>query len=253
MSIEAQIVDQRVRKVAEDRRQIFAEVLGIRNDEPKLCSAAFVFVVIKTLLDLSEAEALDCMVEGGNDFGVDAIHLGAPQGSEFLVTLVQGKYKQRMDGASAFPETGVVAMLAALGSLFDLYKEIEGNIRLMERLTLIRQLVAEGYIPRVAVVLCNNGRRWTSSAQHRIEQGPNGRAVTWHHLGPDDLLKLLRPVVQIDAALQLSGFAIVESFDFRRALIGRVSVGQLATLFANHGDRLLERNIRGYVGLAGTV
>lgn len=121
----------------------------------------------------------------------------------------------------------------------------------MERLALIRQSVAEGYIPRVAVVLCNNGKRWSASAQRRIDQNQYGRAVSWHHIGPEELVRLLRPAVQIDATLQLSGSAIVESFDFRRALIGRISVGQLAALFDTFGDQLLDRNIRRYIGLAG--
>jgi hypothetical protein len=217
MTIEVQIVDQRVRKVAEDRREIFSELLGIKNDPPKLHSAAFVFVVIKTLLDLDETEALDCMVEGSNDFNVDAIHVGAPFGPEFLVTLVQGKYKRRRDGASAFPERGVVGMLAALRSLFDPEKEVNGNIRLTERLIHIRQLLAQGYIPRVAIVLCNNGSRWTTLAQRRIEQDPSGKKVTWRHVGPDELIKLMRPAVQIDTTLQLSGFAIVESFQLSKS------------------------------------
>ena len=191
------------------------------------------------------------MVEGGNDFAVDANHVGTPRGGEFPVTLVQGKYKRRMDSQAGFPETGVISMLAALGSLFDPDKMVDGNVRLMERLSLVRQAVAEGYIPRVVVVLCNNGRRWSLSAQRRIDQDQYGRAVSWHHIGPEELVRLLRPPVQIDASLQLSGSAIVESFDFRRALIGRISVGQLASLFDVHVDQHLDRNIRRYVGLAG--
>jgi hypothetical protein len=251
MAIEAQIVDQRVAKVVDDRQDAFAKFLGIRNDLDKLRSAAFVFVVTKSLLDLGEAETFDCMVEGGNDFAVDAIHVGTPRGGEFPVTLVQGKYKRRMDGQAAFPENAVVSMLAALGSLFDPEKIVDGNVRLIERLASLRQAVAEGYIPRVVVVLCNNGRRWSPSAQRRIDQDQFGRAVSWYHIGPEELVKLLRPAVQIDATVQLSGSAIVESFDFRRALIGRISVGQLASLFDAHGDQLLDRNIRRYVGLAG--
>lgn len=55
----------------------------------------------------------------------------------------------------------------------------------------------------------------------------------------------------IDTTLQLSGAAIVEPFDFRRVLIGRISVSELAKLAEQFGDRLLERNIRRYLGLAG--
>jgi AIPR protein len=207
--------------------------------------------VIKTLLDLGETEALDCMVDGSDDFGVDAIHIGAPRGSEFPVTMVQGKYKRRTDGSSAFPENGVISMLAALGSIFDPDIDVDGNVRLMQRLLVIRRSISEGYLPRVSVILCNNGTRWTAKAQHRIEQSPCGTEATWRHIGPSELVQLLRPAVRIDATLQLSGPATVENFDFRRALVGRIAVGQLATLFKMHGDRLLDRNIRRYIGLAG--
>ena len=55
MTIEAQIVDQRVTKIVEDRRDSFAKLLSIKNDNDKLRSAAFVFVTTKSLLDLGEA------------------------------------------------------------------------------------------------------------------------------------------------------------------------------------------------------
>lgn len=64
----------------------------------------------KSLLGLGEAETFECIVEGGNDFSVDAIHVGPPRGGEFPVTLVQGKYKRRMDAQAAFPETAVISV-----------------------------------------------------------------------------------------------------------------------------------------------
>ena len=47
MSINAQIIDQRVRKLAVDFAGEFELRLGIKNDEPKQRSAAFVFLVAK--------------------------------------------------------------------------------------------------------------------------------------------------------------------------------------------------------------
>src|SRR5437764_15049598 len=103
MTIDAQILDQRVANVAKERRQRFSETFRIGKDEDRLRSLAFVFVVIKTTLDLGETETMECMVDGGADFGIDAIHVAAPRGGEFDVTLVQGKYKRRLDAAAAFP------------------------------------------------------------------------------------------------------------------------------------------------------
>jgi hypothetical protein len=39
--------------------------------------------------------------------------------------------------------------------------------------------------------------------------------------------------------------------DFSRILVGRISVTEIAGLISRHGDRLLERNIRRYLGLQG--
>jgi hypothetical protein len=40
-----------------------------------LKSLSFVFLTVKTILDLTDEETLDYMTEGSGDFGVDAIHL----------------------------------------------------------------------------------------------------------------------------------------------------------------------------------
>lgn len=39
--------------------------------------------------------------------------------------------------------------------------------------------------------------------------------------------------------------------EFSRVLVGRISVTEIATLIERHGERLLERNIRRYLGLQG--
>src|SRR5688572_7241049 len=70
MSINIGIIDQRVRKLAQDLAAEFETRLSIKNDEVKQRSTAFVFLVVKTVLDLPHEEALDCLTEGGNDFGV---------------------------------------------------------------------------------------------------------------------------------------------------------------------------------------
>lgn len=48
-----------------------------------------------------------------------------------------------------------------------------------------------------------------------------------------------------------SGKAIVEDFNFSRVFIGKVAVREIARIMDAHGDRLLERNVRGYLGLQG--
>ena len=49
--------------------------------------------------------------------------------------------------------------------------------------------------------------------------------------------------------MNLSGQAIVEDMNYMRVLIGRVPVQEIHRLFNDHGDKLLERNVRRYLGL----
>ena len=254
-SLAAQIVDQQVIRIAGTEGKSFADQLNINvnSDEAKLRSVAFVFLVGKTMLNLSDEETLDGIVDGGNDFGVDGIYYSEPINDEIMITLIQGKYKKKLDGDWNFPENGVAKMIDAIGALFDPGQKLELNHRLKEKVEEVRSFVAGGAIPRVTAVLCNNGIIWNEISQGRITNAKKrfGEQVEWRHVGPSEILSILQAQKPIEATLQLQGSAIVEAFDFRRVLIGRMSVVQLAELVTKFGDRLLERNIRRYLGLAG--
>ena len=113
--------------------------------------------------------------------------------------------------------------------------------------------MAEGAIPRVTAIAANNGPRWSAQAQQRIDAAAQdfGKQVEWRHIGPEALLALLQQRTPINEEVQLMGEATVETFDFRRVLIGRCPVAELARLAGKHGDQLFEKNIRRYLGLTG--
>jgi AIPR protein len=252
MSINVGIIDQRVRKLAEDLVSEFETRLNIRNDEVRQRSAAFVFLVVKTVLDLPEEEALDCLTEGGNDFGVDAVHIGDVEDSEFTVTLFQGKYKQDLAGDANFPQGGVEKVIQAIRYLFDPDAVITTNPQLTKRIEEIRSLVRDGHIPRVRIVLCNNGLKWTKTAQQLIDGAGLPRdQVGWEHANHDEIVRLMQAAKQVDDTLRLAGKAIVEDLDYCRVLIGKILVREIEVLFNRHGDLLLERNVRRFLGLQG--
>lgn len=252
MNVNAAIIDQRVRALAEEIRERAAEELSIRNDEPKLLSVAFIFLCIRTLLDLDFDEAFDCLVEGGQDFGVDAIHLTEERDGEFFVTLVQGKYKGKLDGASGFPGTGLEKLVQAVRHLFDPSATLQTiNNRLQTRLEEVRSMIRDGFIPRVRVLACNDGKAWESNGAETIRLANFGDQVTWEHVNHDHLLKILQATKPVNDRLQLTGRALVEDMNFSRVLVGRIAVEEVAELIARHGQRLLERNIRRYLGLHG--
>ena len=253
MSLATQIIDQQVSGIMEKHSDVLADELRLGNDEPKKRSAAFLFLVARTVFDLTDEEAFDGIVDGGNDFGVDALYFEPPDDGELHIILIQGKYRAALSGDSAFPENGIVNMIAAIGALFDPAMPVRLNPRLEQRVEDIRSFVKEGAIPRVTAVAANNGTRWTTEAQRRIDNAArdfNGQ-VGWRYVGAEDLLALLQARQPINTELRLTGQAAVETFDFRRVLIGRMSVAELARLTNDYDNQLFERNIRRYLGLAG--
>lgn len=253
MSIATQVIDQQVSGIVAGQEDAFTNELGLGPDEGKRRATAFLFLVARTMFDLDDVETLDGIVDGGNDFGIDALYFDPPDQGEIRVTLIQGKYKMDLHGDAAFPENAIVKMIDAVGTLFDPAKAVTTNERLRKRLEDVRSFVAEGAIPQVTAVAANNGEKWTQEAQRRIdnkEEEFSGQ-VDWRHVGSKRLLAMLQARKSIDTELRLVGQALVEDYDYRRVLMGRMSVAELARLTDEYDNRLFERNIRRYLGLAG--
>ena len=251
MNIYASIIDQRLTSVINDIRQKAAEELRIK-DEGKLKSLAFVYLCVKTILDLENDNLFDCLTEGGGDFGVDAIHISEEYDGEFTVSLFQAKYRNDLGGNSNFPERGIESLINAIQYLFDPAARLEYiNERLLVKVEEARSLIRDGYIPQVRALACNNGLKWNESAQEAIDRTDFGNQVTWEHVNPERLVTILQTTKPVRDTLQLSGKAIVEDMEFSRVLVGRISVTEIATLIERYGERLLERNIRRYLGLQG--
>ena len=251
MNINISIIDQRLVSVSEDIRQKASEELRI-TEAGRLKSLAFVYLCVKTILDLDGDDVFDCLTEGGGDFGVDAIHISEEYDGEFTVSLFQGKYKHNLEGNSNYPEEGIKSLINAINYLFNPAAKLEHiNQRLLVKVEEARSLIRDGYIPQVRTIACNNGLKWNLSAQEAIDRAEFGDQVTWEYVNHERLVKILQASKPVKDTLQLSGKAIVEDMEFSRVLLGRISVTEIATLIDRHGERLLERNIRRYLGLQG--
>lgn len=251
MDINASIIDQRIRKLAEELAPDFADRLNIKGDEIKVRSTAFVYLVVKTLLDLNKDETMDALTEGGSDFGVDAVEVSDVQDGEFTVTLFQAKYAQSLEGDKNFPENGVTKAIQAVNTLFDPHKAVSVNTMLQAKLEEIRSLIQDGNLPRVRFILCNNGLTWSSQAQDLIDREKFPEGVRFEHANHDTVVKLLQSSQPVKDTLRFRGKSIVDDFNFIRVFVGKVAVSEIADLLARHGDRLLERNIRRYLGMLG--
>lgn len=251
MNINASIIDQRLAGVQDEIREQARLQLRI-SDEDRLKSLAFVYLCVKTMLDLGVEEAFDCLTEGGGDFGVDAIHLSEEIDGEFAVTLFQGKYDRSLKGDSNFGENAIHAMINAIRHIFDPSAELGAiNERLKVKVEEARSLIRDGIIPRVRAIACNNGLRWNQSAQEAIDRANLGEQVTWEYVNHDVLIHIMQRIKPVDGTLRLTGKAVVEDMNYSRVCIGRIPVTEIAELMKVHGDRLLERNIRRYLGLQG--
>lgn len=251
MNINASIIDQRLASVIDNIRQQASEELRIR-DEAKLKSLAFVYLCVKTILDLEDEQTFDCLTEGGGDFGVDAMHISEEHDGEFTVSLFQAKYKNNLEVNSNFPEDGIESLINAIKYLFNPTARLDYiNPRLLAKVEEARSLIRDGYIPQIRALACNNGLKWNNAAQEAIERAGFGDQATWEHVNHDRLVNILQASKPVKDTLQLSGKAIVEDMSFSRVLVGRISVTEIASLIEIHGERLLERNIRRYLGLQG--
>ncbi|WP_271252826.1 AIPR family protein [Pseudanabaena sp. Chao 1811] len=251
MNINASIIDQRLSSVIDNIRQQASEELRIR-DEAKLKSLSFVYLCVKTILDLEDEQTFECLTEGGGDFGVDAMHISEEHDGEFTVSLFQAKYKNNLEVNSNFPEDGIESLINAIKYLFNPTARLDYiNPRLLAKVEEARSLIRDGYIPQIRALACNNGLKWNNAAQEAIDRAGFGDQATWEHVNHDRLVNILQASKPVKDTLQLSGKAIVEDMSFSRVLVGRISVTEIASLIERHGERLLERNIRRYLGLQG--
>ncbi|MBF0233629.1 MAG: AIPR family protein [Desulfamplus sp.] len=249
MNINASIIDQQLTGILEKHPEWFNH---FGRDNNKKRSAAFVLLCMSKSLDISLKESVELLTEGGNDAGVDGLHIGEVEDGEFLVTIFQGKYKiNDLNGDANFPENGVQKAANTVQILFDPFRKVVLNKRIAPKIEEIRSLICDAYIPKVRVILCNNGAKWNEIAQEWLEDVKKDYPgkVDFFHFNHDSIINILQKPSKVDATLQLSGPLIVEDMNYMRVLVGRISVQAVSDLFEQHGDRLLQRNIRRYLGL----
>ena len=247
MNINASIIDQRITKIIEQHSEWLPE-----GDINKQKSSAFVLLCMATVLDIELEETVELLTDGGNDAGVDGLFIGEVDDGEFLVTIFQAKYKVKdLSGTANFPENAIEKAIGTIQVLFDPRRKVALNPKIAPKIEDIRSLIGDGYIPTVRVILCNNGAGWTNAAQQWIDEAVKsyGDKVHFSHFNHESIVNILQRSKSVDAQLVLNGKAIVEDMNFMRVLVGRVSAQEIQRIFNQHGDKLLERNIRRYLGL----
>jgi hypothetical protein len=247
MDINKHIVDQRIRKIVADNPDKFE---AISNDNNKKLSKAFVCLAVSAYLDVEIEEAFDYMTDGGQDAGIDAICIGDVGDWDFSVTVFQGKYTFDLDKDSNFPANSIQRVIGTIAAIFDPNKPVEMNDDLKSKVTEIRSLIADGYIPTIKCVFTNNGLKWNQDGENHIANAGFPKEQVWFdHFNQRDIVNSIQSRKGISETVKLSGKSIQEDFNFKRVLIGKINVVELAKLFDRHGENLLEQNIRKYLGI----
>ena len=253
MNINVSIIDQQVRGLAQRLKLQIEQELDKTLDETNARSVAFVVLCAKVTLGLTDDEAVETLTEGGNDFGVDAIKVGDLSDGEFVVTLFQGKYHHaNLEGVKGFPQAGVEKAVQAVRALFNPAAPVNLNPRLQARIEEVRSLILDGNIPRVRFLLCSNGESWkVPESQAIIDRENFGDCATFEHVNHNVLVQILGTTQPVKESIKFTGKSLTEDIQFVRVFIGKVAVSEIARIMDAHGDRLLDRNIRRYLGLHG--
>ncbi|MGI9346404.1 MAG: AIPR family protein [Gammaproteobacteria bacterium] len=221
--------------------------------EDKLRSLAFLIVAVQSRLPLNEEEAMECITDGGDDLGVDAIYIDEQEGSSLEIYFFQAKYAIKPNAESSnFPENEIVKINATLQRILDELSPMDNaNEKLRAKVGEIRAAIADDSSYHVNVVLCSNGERWADKAQHQIDGKLASERVKWEHFNHVGIARqvMSQKVFKGIISLSLSGKVWDETPESGiHTLVGRISALQIAELMKKEGVRLLENNVRNYLG-----
>lgn len=244
MDLAKQIIDQRINKILEENMAFFSD-----KDIEKNLSRAFLLLGVSAYLDIDIAEAMQYLTDGGYDGGFDAAYIVEAQDSQLNVVLFQSKYSRKLEVDSHFPANAVEKAVNTIKCVFDPSARIALNAQSREKVEEIRSFILDGAIPYVTFVMLNNGLPWNQEGQNHIDNAFAGQEqVCFEHFSHKDMIRYINRERSIDTQIVLSGKAVQENFNYKRVILGRVSVMEIYRLMEEFGDSLLEKNIRRYLG-----
>lgn len=244
MDIAKQIIDQRINKIVEDNPDFFA-----KDDLERRRSKAFLLLGVAAYLEIDISEAEQFITDGGNDGGFDAAYIVEAQDYQLNVVLFQSKYTRNLEKDSNFPANSVEKAVNTVRCVFDPAADIVLNPKSRKKVDEIRSFILDGQIPYVTFVMLNNGLPWNEEGQKFIDRGfQDQEQVRFVHFSHRDIIGYIKKTEPINTQFVLSGKGIQENYNYKRVILGRISVKEIYVLMEQYGDRLLEKNIRRYLG-----
>lgn len=214
-----------------------------------LRSRALAGAVVRDRLGCDAKGAASMVTDGGQDFGIDALAIsdGAPR-----VWLVQSKWSDK--GTARFGDLDVMTMADGLRRIdqrnFDRF-----NAKLLTHRAQLEAVWQDRHL-RVTLVLALMRREpLHDNVIHRLgevrdEFNALGDYLDYEVLYVQDIWDMIRRG-GAPAPIEIS-FGLDRRFEINtpmRAANGIVDAGQVASWYADHGDRLFQRNIRENLGV----
>ncbi len=214
-----------------------------QHDRNRL-SRALAAYAVEELADVSEAQAANAIIDGGDDNGIDALHF---ERAANVLFVVQAKIGNAPDLGECKKFTG-------------------GTSDLLNRRFHKFNAAFERLLPDVEDALDSEGATVIACTIHLGDElGPHavteldqlgeqlnafGNRFGWKDLGLESVHRWLteqQAVAHVDLSLTLEKWDTFTGT--RKAVYGQVSAKELAHLYKTHGKSLLERNIRHFLGL----
>lgn len=248
MDIYKQIIDQRIEKILEEYKD--EDIFKNTKDEEKRRSKAFIILGVSSYLNLDIVDTIPHIVDGGKDNGIDSIYIGDLAESEFTVLIFQGKYVRNLEKDTNFPANAIMSLINAVKTTFNTSVKVTVNDLLRPKITEIHSLMAEGYVPKIRCICINNGLKWQKDGEEHIINAKFPKSqVMFEHFNHESMIRAMEPETNVSGKIKLSGKGVVEEFNYKRVLIGKISIKEIAELLSTKGDDIFEKNIRKYLGI----
>jgi hypothetical protein len=210
---------------------------SIADKEAHLLSRSIAAATLKILADVDDVAAVNAIVDGGKDNGIDAVHYDPQSKSLFLV---QSKWSN--SHASSIDSGSILKFLQGVQDLVSL-KKARFNEKVQKRWSLIEDALKKLTSVRLVVAYPGSGKI-DADIQEKVDDflsSQNDTSELFFFL-PITQRELFQHFVQeaappqINLTIRLAHYGLVESP--LRAVYGQVSASDVAQWYKNHGNHI---------------
>ncbi|UKV12708.1 AIPR family protein [Thalassospiraceae bacterium SW-3-3] len=212
-------------------------------------STGLLSLSLQQLFPAIHDELLECITDGPDDRGIDAIHI--VDGEDIAeIYIFQSKHRESLSTVQkTINETEILKISSFLDELFNKSSTFKkcNNLRLMEAVKRIWQLHEQGTICQYKIICCTNGGGFSESAQ-RISDAvcANHPHVQFEVYGPEDLISAISTQGKIkeSGSLQVISKEILERSDGDvRGIIASVDARSFIDLIKTKDNKHIKRHI----------